>query len=243
MPAKELIHKCLRKFGVDVVRVSSRDTQIQISGSFPPHAQFRQVGRPEAFNIHEGYTPREFAIHYDDSPNTDEWQNEVYQFSREILDNQRLSKIVDVGCGSGFKLMKYFGELNPIGYDVPPTCEWLRKMYPGREWRELDFTAAVSDTADLVICADVIEHVLDPNALLSYIKKFHPKLIVLSTPDRNLLNAGTHNGPPHNPAHIREWSFFEFEAYISSHFNVIEHFISNAAQCTQCILCRIASNP
>jgi hypothetical protein len=41
----------------------------------------------------------------------------------------------------------------------------------------------------------------------------------------------------HNPAHFREWSFVEFEAYVRSHFDILEHFISNSAQATQCILC------
>ena len=58
-----------------------------------------------------------------------------------------------------------------------------------------------------------------------------------STPDRNLLRVGTHDGPPANPAHVREWSFAEFHAYIAQSFRIEEHFISCAAQGTQCLLC------
>jgi hypothetical protein len=30
-------------------------------------------------------------------------------------------------------------------------------------------------------------------------------------------------GPPVNKHHVREWSYLEFEQYIRTHFNVIEH--------------------
>jgi len=63
------------------------------------------------------------------------------------------------------------------------------------------------------------------------------KYILFSTVERNLLRVGTHNGPPMNPTHVREWNFAEFDAYISSRFEVLEHFISNSAQATQCLLC------
>jgi hypothetical protein len=128
-----------------------------------------------------------------------------------------------------------------IGLDVTETCVWLKKRYPHLTWMELDFKNPPTLQADLIIASDVIEHLLDPDDLMSYLEAIHPGYVVLSTPDRNLLRAGTHNGPPRNPAHTREWSFAEFEAYIASRFRVLEHFISNGAQGTQCLLCTLRS--
>ena len=102
---------------------------------------------------------------------------------------------------------------------------------------EVDFETTFKQKMDLVIVADVIEHVDHPNELLAYIGKLQPSYIILSTPDRNLIRNGTYNGPPGNPAHIREWSFVEFHAYVSQLFYIKEHFISCAAQATQCVLC------
>ena len=142
-----------------------------------------------------------------------------------------------MGYASGYKLLKHFRDRSVIGVDVAKTCAWLKKKYPHQTWMELDFKDPTSLQADLIIAADVIEHLSDPDELLSYLANIKLKYVILSTPDRNLLRAGTHNGPPRNPAHVREWNFSEFEAYVASRFHVLEHFISNSAQGTQCLLC------
>lgn len=227
-------------FGIAVVRVrkSSRaEIELPIIGSFPPYDELFLLGPRENYFIHRGYTSRDKPNYFDDTELTDEWQREVYKFAREIFDREGLRTVCDIGCGSGHKLMKHFREIKTVGLDVPKTCEWLRKKYPDRKWIELDFKTPPRLLADFVIASDVIEHLVNPDDLLDFISTLNPKYIVFSTPDRNLLRAGTHNGPPRNQAHIREWNMVEFQAYIGSKFRVIEHFISNAAQATQCLLC------
>jgi len=231
---KSAAHRYFGVFGFDIVRTNPAGS---IIGSFPPHTEYFSVGRPENYFIHEGYKNRTEAIYYDDTGNTNQWQMEVYKFAREVLDQSKLKYVCDIGCGSAYKLLKYFGDCNTIGLDVAKTCEWLGAKYPGREWLELDFSTVPALQADVVIAADVVEHLLYPDQLMSYIAALDPKYVVLSTPDRNLFRTGTHNGPPGNPAHIREWSFAEFEAYVASHFQVLDHFISNSRQATQCLLC------
>jgi SAM-dependent methyltransferase len=230
-------HRCLGAFGFDIVRTCSACPNEPIMGSFPPHREYLVVGRAENYFIHAGYRHRTEAIYYDDTENRDQWQNEVYKFAREVFDQKNLKAVCDVGCGSGYKLVKYFKDCNIIGLDAAKTCAWLRREYPHLTWMELGLKSPPSLQADLIIASDVIEHLLDPDDLLSYLAALNPRFIVLSTPDRNLLRAGTHNGPPRNPAHVREWSFVEFEAYIASRFEVWEHFISNSGQATQCLLC------
>jgi Methyltransferase domain len=231
---KLLTHKYFRAFGFDIVRTNPVGP---IMGSFPPHAEYFSVGRPENYFIHDGYGHRAEAIYYDDANNTNQWQMEVYKFAREVLDRGKLRYVCDIGCGSAYKLLKYFEDCNTVGLDVPKTCEWLRAKYFGREWVELDFSNVPALQADLVIAADVVEHLLNPDELMDYVSVLSPKFVVFSTPDRNLLRNGAHNGPPGNPAHIREWSFAEFGAYVASRFQVLDHFISNSRQSTQCVLC------
>jgi len=230
-------HRCFRALGFDIVRTHPVSSNERVVGSFPPHTEYSIVGSLENFFIHDGYRHRTEAIHWDDTENKDEWQDEVYKFAREVFVQQNLRTVADVGCGSAYKLLKYFGDREVIGLDVAETCAWLRKRYPYSTWIELDFRNPRPLHAELIIAADVIEHLLNPDDLISYLLAVNPRYIVLSTPDRNLLRAGTHNGPPRNPAHVREWSFVQFEAYIARHFRVLEHFISNSAQGTQCVLC------
>lgn len=227
------------RLGFDVVRVRSTDgagAEPTIIGTFPRYAELTSIGDAGEYFIHEGYVAREEPKQFDDTPFTNEWQLEVYKYAREIFDLEELSGVCDVGCGSAYKLMKYFRDARIVGLDVSVTCEWLKRKYPGQAWMELDFKAPPEVKSDLVIAADVIEHLVDPDKLLSLIETLSPRYLVISTPDRNLLRFGARNGPPRNLAHVREWSMSEFHAYIQSRFTVLEHFISNAAQGTQCVL-------
>jgi len=230
---KRIVRNSLRALGLEVRRVR----ESRLSGTFPPHNQFLLTGTAQNYFIHDGYRHRAESAYFDDTVNTDSWQREVYRFAREVFDAENLTNVCDVGCGSAFKLLRYFNDCATIGFDVAPTCQWLRKKYPGHSWIDLDFAKPPALQSDLVITADVIEHVQCPDDLLSFVQALRPQYVVFSTPDRNLLNAGTHDGPPLNPAHVREWNYAEFQAYIKSRFKVLEHFISNAFQSTQCVLC------
>jgi 2-polyprenyl-3-methyl-5-hydroxy-6-metoxy-1,4-benzoquinol methylase len=209
-----------------------------VLGSFPPYDELHTIGKRQNYFIHDGYEPRLEPRYFDDTCNSDQWQDEVYAFAKEIADKCNLRSVADIGCGSGFKLLKYFHNRVTIGLDVIATCARLREAHPDRQWEVADFSAFEPPKADLVIVSDVIEHVTDPDALLSYILRMVPLYIVLSTPDRNLLRLGTHNGPPSNPAHLREWSMAELHAYLSEFFDIVEHFVSYAPQGTQCVLAK-----
>jgi Methyltransferase domain len=227
------LHKWFCAQGFDITRYQ----ESRVSGTFPPHEQYLLTGKAENYFIHDGYKYRTEVSYFDDTGNADEWQREVYRFAREVFDERHLSKVCDIGCGSAFKLLRHFANCEIVGFDINLTCEWLRKKYPAHTWVELDFKNPPATRADLVIAADVIEHVLYPEELFSFVLALNPQYVVFSTPDRNLLNNGTHDGPPLNSAHIREWSYAEFQAYVGSRFKVVEHFISNRQQGTQCLLC------
>lgn len=164
----------------------------------------------------------------------DYYQKEVYEHARAIANG--FHSVLDIGCGSSFKLVKNFSGFDIQGVDLLPTVEWLRKEYPEHSWQ-----TELPDTAELIIAADVIEHVSDPDDFLQSIKYINPRKIVLSTPERAMLRVLQEDwcefGPPVNPCHVREWSFAEFEEYVGRFFKVEEHFISNQEQGTQCLVC------
>jgi SAM-dependent methyltransferase len=209
-----------------------------ILGSFPPYDEWNVVGKRHNYFIHEGYQHRPAPQYFNDTNNSDEWQDEVYRFAREIADKYTLGSVIDIGCGSAFKLLKYFHNRKTIGIDIPETCAFLSKQYPDRQWTNSDLSDTSPPEADLVIAADVIEHLSDPDALLQYIVRIAPLYVVISTPERNLLCVGTHNGPPANLAHLREWSMAELHAYLSEFMEIVEHFVSYAPQATQCVLAK-----
>src|SRR5262245_30406221 len=186
----------------------------------------------DRYCIKDGYKPRLSNRYFDDTPLTDEWQKEVYEKARELADLHGLSSVLDIGTGSGFKLLKYFGDKDTLGMDVPRTVSWLKQTYPDRNWTD---QREPVPGYQLVICADVIEHVPDPDQLLDLIAQCNPHFSVISTPDRAMLTRGQ-DGPPGNKAHVREWTFDEFEHYISRRFKISEHYISNLDQRTQLIV-------
>jgi hypothetical protein len=238
---KNLIRRGLNRNGVFVYKRPAIFGLRRVSESFAPrNAQF-QVGKRESYFIHEGYHHRSEPIFCGDDGFADFYQREVYQFASEVCGHEHFDNVCDIGCGSAYKLMRYLGKRRTIGIDIPETCVRLRKRWPHRTWVE-----SVGDTfaqyeppwpIEMVIASDVVEHLLDPDAMMSFIERLQPRKIIMSTPERNLIRDGAHDGPPSNPAHIREWSFAEFEAYVGSWFDVQEHFISCASQATQCVLC------
>lgn len=185
----------------------------------------------ERYFIKEGYISRTVNSRFDDTGNEDGYQDEVYFAASAIVAKNRYTKIGDIGCGSGFKLMKYFQDCETVGFEIPPTLNFLLKKYPNRQWEESDFKQSLAQREfDLLICADVIEHLIDPNQLLKWIQKCNFEVLVISTPDRDRLlqvqnnNPQSQTGPPVNPAHVREWSFDEFASYIGQYFDIVSHF-------------------
>jgi 2-polyprenyl-3-methyl-5-hydroxy-6-metoxy-1,4-benzoquinol methylase len=183
------------------------------------------------FGIKADYISRSSYTHHDDRGWQDQAQDEVYAAAFQIANSRGFRRIADIGCGSGFKLVKYFSNnFNTTGFEIEPTLSWLRMTYPNQRWEPSDFlNSYVEQQFDLLINADVIEHLVNPNILLDWIDALDFEILVLSTPDRDLLpriQAGTQSqtGPPVNPTHVREWSFDEFARYIGDYFDIVEHF-------------------
>jgi methylase of polypeptide subunit release factors len=71
------------------------------------------------------------APYFDDTPFKDEFQPEVYEYAEHgCNDSLKAHTVIDLGCGSGFKLMKNFAHLHTIGVDLQQTVEFCRKHVP-----------------------------------------------------------------------------------------------------------------
>ena len=192
--------------------------------------------------IKKGYVPNKELKTLDSISNEVYWnesrlrksslyQYYVYKYACFIAKKNKLKKIIDVGCGSGMKLNllnKSLSDIEIIGIDQQSAVDFCIKNHSFGEFYEDDFEnpKQLGLNADLIICADVIEHLLRPELLLNYIKGNLKKegFLILSTPERDLLYDNTTNNTPRNKYHIREWNKNELASFVESEgFEILEH--------------------
>ena len=173
------------------------------------------------YSITTAYLPHRKVVPFDDRSNTDFFQNEVYQTARRFADERGLHGILDVGCGSGYKLIKYFVDEETLSLELPDTLAFLQEKYPDRAWALSDFANPPQGRFGLTICSDVIEHLLDPDALLEFLIRVDCDYFLLSTPERGRLGLSA-RFRPRSRWHVREWTQEEFLTYMSQRFEVIE---------------------
>lgn len=173
------------------------------------------------------FLPRSYVERYKPEPFPDEddgisWQCGVYEFAMSLYDDGVSGSIVDVGCGRARKLKRICSVKGapPVGYDCDDTVAWLKKNEPWLDARAVDLEKGDIriDPGSLVICADVVEHLFNPDQLmltLAYAAD-EGSTVIISTPDRVLHYGPDHLGPPLNRAHVREWSLPEFQLYCES---------------------------
>jgi len=184
------------------------------------------------------YATQSHPTHFDDREFRDEWQDEVYAEAYEQFVKRGYARVADLGCGSGYKLVKYFPSHASIGIELEPSLSYVQDAYPDREWRSGEDMAAAIRGAEMVMTSDVIEHVPDPGAMLQAFAESEAEFFVISTPALELLaerGISPRLGPPANTSHIREWTTGEFHAFVSRYLDVVAHKITNIPQCTQMI--------
>lgn len=159
-------------------------------------------------------------------------QQYVYEAARAIATCEGYKNVLDIGTGSGFKLVEYFSaDMETLGTEVAPNYDALLSHYPDKRWMLADYSEPLGEKFDLVICADVLEHVMEPDIIMKYMVDIDPRCAVLSTPARELLPEwfASMNGPPKNHTHIREWTTEEFLNYVAKWFDTQKYEVSHTA--------------
>lgn len=198
--------------------------------------------KAENFFIKDGYKVQPYNATLRDDDDAPYWDktaiklNSYFQYhcyleASKLFKKQNLKSVCDIGCGAGVKLNKFFNgnKSTVFGIDQKHAIEFCQERYKdsGINFKIDNFEEpSLTDLPkfDMIISSDVIEHLVNPNILLNYIKTISNKdtLIVLSTPERDKLR-GKDNFCSNKPEHIREWNQEEFLKYLDyMNFDVIE---------------------
>ena len=179
--------------------------------------------KPKYF-LKPGYRSREQPEYFIDEDLNAVWQPDVYPEAAGLARRLGARKLVDVGCGTAAKLVALHPEFEIVGIDFGSNIEACRGRYDVGKWIEADFdrdnSLGYDDvTGAVLVCADVIEHLIHPERLLRLLRRAldsGASALVLSTPERELYNEPGHLGPPPNTAHVREWALTELEQFLAS---------------------------
>ncbi|MEM1412198.1 MAG: class I SAM-dependent methyltransferase [Pseudomonadota bacterium] len=148
------------------------------------------------------------------SANAYQWA--VYRLAGQALAQRSAPSVLDVGCGYPAKLRPL---IEPVAarialVDQPSMAPLMARDFPAHDFQGTDLEAPQAQFAqpfDVVICADVIEHLCDPLPLLEFLKgQLAPGgQLFLSTPERDRVRGQDCRHSP-NPEHVREWNQAEF---------------------------------
>lgn len=165
------------------------------------------------------------------------WQPDVYPFAHDVAQAHGCKTIIDLGCGRAAKLValrERCPSLGIVGVDFGSNIEWCRREFRHGQWIDADLETATTlpldataIAASVIVCSDVLEHLVDPRPtmlLITWLLSRGAAGAVLSTPARDKRVGADDLGPPRNPSHVREWTCAEFQVFVRSCDLEIEHF-------------------
>jgi SAM-dependent methyltransferase len=183
------------------------------------------TGRAEFF-IKPGYTPRPAPEYFHDTLADTRGithQPDAYPLAAHLAAYYGCRHVIDIGCGLAHKLVELHPRFRVIGIDFGDNLRGCRERYPFGQWIEWDLERREVIELDpevvassVVVCSDVIEHLVDPTGLLANLRALlaHAPAAVVTTPERDLVRGSGHFGPPQNPSHVREWNLAELETLL-----------------------------
>jgi len=190
--------------------------------------------------IKEGYVHNLSANSFDHSAQGEYWtqqrvqtatryQYHVYAYARRIAIQRRFKSLLDIGCGPAIKVNEL---LVPVMQEITladqPNCrDLVQSIVPSARFHSADLETDfdLQRQFDLIVCADVLEHLRNPLPCLQVaLRHLRPGgVAIFSTPDRDILRGPQCLQSPH-PNHVREWSMKEFAQLLNYEgFEVVEH--------------------
>jgi ubiquinone/menaquinone biosynthesis C-methylase UbiE len=169
-------------------------------------------------------------------------ENRRLRIIRDFVGDVDALEVAEVGAGGGH-VLRMFPRSRLTAFDVSSVyIEIARRNLAGYDVRfvkgELDTLDVTAESFDRVICTEVLEHVVDPDAVLAAIARIvrpsglvvvtipndplilRVKKVVRYTPLRWLLGGRVEWGG--DRYHLHRWTPTQFEQLLRTHFQVVQ---------------------
>ena len=154
----------------------------------------------------------------------------------KLVNDANPSSMHEVGCGEGYWVLRWLGQgmLDIRGSDFSGTIielarnNALERGIPADVFTQKSIydLKAQEDSADLLVCCEVLEHLEQPQEALRVLKDIVRKNIILSVPREpiwsilNMARGKYWSELGNTPGHIQRWSQAEFIKLVSQYFSV-----------------------
>ena len=153
---------------------------------------------------------------------------------QELLDIIEVDKILEVGCGEGHLTRFLNGWLQPgrlCAVDLSPDLfepkyrQQQTALFSCQSVYQLGFRES---SFDLIVGAEVLEHLERPGAALREVHRVASKYLLLSVPREpvwrllNIARLAYWREFGNTPGHLQHWSSREFVSLVSTFFEVLE---------------------
>ncbi|SUW64028.1 bifunctional 3-demethylubiquinone-9 3-methyltransferase/ 2-octaprenyl-6-hydroxy phenol methylase [Buttiauxella agrestis] len=155
----------------------------------------------------------------------------------ELVNKASPESIHEIGCGEGYWVLSWNEKgLSARGCDFSVDVidiarenakkqELSPSLFEARSIYDLD---TVQDSADLVVCCEVLEHLEDPESGLKALQRVARKHLIVSVPQEplwcalNLARGKYITRFGNTPGHLQHWSKRSFVELVSKYFEIIE---------------------
>lgn len=140
--------------------------------------------QPEAMSVAEYDTG--WATKWDDMKKYGPMSRHQRRLILKLVRRLQFRSVLDVGCGQGSLLLDIMAEhpdIEPHGVDISPTAiEFARRKVPNGTFGLLDLVhEALPGTYDLVICSEVLEHIVEDVEAIRNLEKMTGGHLIVTT--------------------------------------------------------------
>ena len=152
----------------------------------------------------------------------------------ELAKSIQAKTLHELGCGEG-----HLTEiLASIGFEMVKGSDFSTQMIElaasrtkgsSIEFKVRDiYNLRPEDTADLIVCCEVLEHLEDPMRALKSIRSLNPNHCIFSVPREplwralNMLRGKYWSDWGNTPGHLQHWSSQAFERMVATEFNILK---------------------